>query len=277
MKQNLAFFHPGGGVSRRRFFTLIELLVVIAIIAILASLLLPALSRANYVAKNAVCMQQIKQMYIGLFTYTVDNDTYYPGWGPEDDRDTPTTLQRSATKSLRPVYREYFGTDRLRNLMVCPLTADWWANSGSNYSKIDTYSGLLKTSYAFFFKYQNIGSDHWNYKTPRMRAGQPMEPVYQPGKYSVLISDFTINHWTYGHLDSAQKPLTSSGTICGNYVESSTGYWIEPPLEASANFCLDDGSTKTYTVSMGGVTNGTLLKLKPSGNGWVIPADTRVE
>src|ERR1700723_2011239 len=66
------------GRSLRRAFTLIELLVVIAIIAVLIALLLPAVQAAREAARRAHCLNNLKQIGLGLANYESSNGGFPP-------------------------------------------------------------------------------------------------------------------------------------------------------------------------------------------------------
>ncbi len=79
-------------MAKRNGFTLIELLVVIAIIALLMSILAPALTRVREQAKDALCMSRLHQWAAIFNMYADDNDGHLTGWhclNPGDETYAP--------------------------------------------------------------------------------------------------------------------------------------------------------------------------------------------
>lgn len=133
-------------MKKNRCFTLIELLVVIAIIAILAAMLLPALSKARDKARTVTCSNQLKQLYFCFHTYQTDfSDMCPPMTGLPN---TPT---------WGPTWAEYYVFAYLgknKRVLSCPTAKGLFTTTSAGYyvhygynayipsTAVDGFSGL---------------------------------------------------------------------------------------------------------------------------------------
>ena len=157
-----------GKVTEQRAFTLIELLVVIAVVAILASLLLPALSKARNMAKKASCASNLGQLMKAHLLYAGDNNDYlwYTGFRSPSYDTWVRTLSGGMVYPGREVYMKN------QNCFVCPSTkyGKWTGaaartygmyngiHGASNYSSISQVQGnfMISDGTGYFVFYQLI-------------------------------------------------------------------------------------------------------------------------
>src|SRR5947207_10916528 len=105
---------------RRAAFTLIELLVVIAIIAILAALLIPALSGGKEKAKRVACKNAIRQFSLIVHLYGNDHEDGVPSGASNVRDDEHLPVIGTATSNA---IVQYCSTDRI---VHCPSYRDWF-------------------------------------------------------------------------------------------------------------------------------------------------------
>lgn len=115
--------------STKRGFTLIELLVVIAIIAILAAILVPAVSSALDRARATSCMSNLRQVGVGLIAYALEREDEIPVWWDQANNQQWAGL---LAPYMGQEWADSFDPDskpESRRIFFCPVA---WADAGGS-------------------------------------------------------------------------------------------------------------------------------------------------
>lgn len=221
-------------MSTKKSFTLIELLVVIAIIAILASMLLPALNKARAKAQSTVCINNLKQLIQAATTYSMEYDDflpatylYYPGKIDPVLAPTPNFFWENAllTQLVTDFPKVYWNygfvglapTHPIVRLFQCP-------------SRMHELYG--RTNYGYNYRLgRQIGDGSWQYnytwirRLPRLRNASRLAIIWDNHANDAPYSTWANITVEVTMCDNKNHMLSSHGNGCNiGFADGHAGY-----------------------------------------------------
>ena len=263
----------------RRNFTLMELLVVMVIIAILVSMLLPSLSKARFMAKNAVCASSLSQTAKSLTLYTLQNNKFYPAGRPinlngeENSHRSTNTSRWKASERLNTLdahkvlgnlmgYTDQF-PDWKVDIMQCPLGKEevrWFDEDVINGTKS---MGTLKSDSGNRHSWHTDSTGFYNMyfdleggliKKAMRRLGDTFISWRGPEEFNIIGSDVFQRMRIVLASNSAVGVMTNhvlGGDRNWSWDDPGSAHFSYGPLyynttigKTLSNWAFDDGSVK---------------------------------